>query len=248
MSFTLGEGAPAIVPQASPASTPRGRILAVDDDEAILAMLVRVLGAEGFTVDGVTSGVEAIARLRTDVPDVVLLDVGLADADGFEVLTKLRQHLDVPVIFVTGRGAEPDRVRGLRTGADDYVVKPFSYPELAARIDNVIRRAGGRPTPAVREFGALAIDLAAREVRLHGDLVPTTAKEFDLLAFLAASPGRVFSREELLREVWSSSSEWQDPATVTEHVRRLRLKIEVEPDRPRWITTMRGVGYRFDAP
>jgi DNA-binding response OmpR family regulator len=247
MSFAIGEGDLAI-PRAASTATPRGRILAVDDDEAILAMLARVLGAEGFMVDGVTSGAAAMARLKTDLPDVVLLDVGLADADGFEVLTTLRQRLDVPVILVTGRGAEPDRVRGLRTGADDYVVKPFSYPELAARIDNVLRRAGGRGAAAVREFGPLSIDLAAREVRLGGALVPTTAKEFDLLAFLSASPGRVFSREELLREVWSSSSEWQDPATVTEHVRRLRLKIEAEPDRPRWITTMRGVGYRFDKP
>jgi len=245
MPLTLVEGDVAIV---SPATTPRGRVLAVDDDEAILAMLARVLGAEGFNVDGVTSAAAAIARIKTDVPDVILLDIGLADADGFEVLTSLRQHLDVPVIMVTARGAEPDRVRGLRTGADDYVVKPFSYPELAARIDNVLRRAGGRTTPVVREFGALTLHMAAREVRVDGELIATTAKEFDLLAFLTATPGRVFSREELLREVWASSSEWQDPATVTEHVRRLRLKIEPKPDRPRWIKTMRGVGYRFDAP
>ncbi|SRR5579862_1018905 len=232
----------------SPAKTQRGRVLAVDDDDAILAMLARVLGAEGFVVEGVTSAAAAIERLKTDIPDVILLDVGLADADGFEVLGSLRQHLEVPVIMVTARGAEPDRVRGLRTGADDYVVKPFSYPELAARIDSVLRRAGPRTAPVVREFGALTMDLAAREVRLSGELIPTTAKEFDLLAFLSATPGRVFSREELLREVWASSSEWQDPATVTEHVRRLRLKIEPEPDRPQWIKTMRGVGYRFDTP
>jgi DNA-binding response OmpR family regulator len=239
------EGERAIATQGPSVST-RGRVLAVDDDEAILGLLARVLGAEGFVVNGVTTASEAIARLRSDVPDVVLLDVGLADADGFEVLTTVRKHLDVPVILVTARGAEPDRVRGLRTGADDYVVKPFSYPELAARIDNVLRRAG-RAAPSSREFGPLSLDLAAREVHLDGELVPTTAKEFDLLAFLCASPGRVYTRDELLHEVWASSSEWQDPATVTEHVRRLRLKIEAEPDRPRWIITMRGVGYRFDA-
>jgi len=225
----------------------RGRILAVDDDEAILGMLARVLGSEGFSVDGVTSAAAAITRLRSEVPDVVLLDIGLADADGFEVLAALRNQLDVPVILVTARGAETDRVRGLRIGADDYVVKPFSYPELAARIDNLLRRVGRAPEPTMREFGPLAIELAAREVRLNGELVPTTAKEFDLLAFFAAAPGRVFTREELLRQVWASSSEWQDPATVTEHVRRLRLKIEEDPERPRWITTVRGVGYRFDA-
>jgi DNA-binding response OmpR family regulator len=210
-------------------------------------MLARVLGSEGFSVDGVTSAAAAISRLRSEVPDVVLLDIGLADADGFEVLAALRNQLDVPVILVTARGAETDRVRGLRIGADDYVVKPFSYPELAARIDNLLRRVGRSPEPTMREFGPLSIEIAAREVRLNGELVATTAKEFDLLAFFAAAPGRVFTREELLRQVWASSSEWQDPATVTEHVRRLRLKIEDDPERPRWITTVRGVGYRFDA-
>jgi len=148
--------------------------------------------------------------------------------------------------LVTARGAEPDRVHGLRIGADDYVVKPFSYPELAARIDNVLRRAGGKPASAVWTFGALRVDTVGREVLVEGNLIPTTAKEFDLLAFLVSSPRQVFTREDLLRQVWSSSSEWQDPATVTEHVRRLRLKIEAEPDRPRWIVTVRGVGYRFD--
>jgi len=233
-------GAPA------PSTATRGRILAVDDDGSILAMLERVLGSEGFTVDGVTSAAAAIARLRSEVPDVVLLDVGLTDADGFEVLSGLRKELDVPVILVTARGSEPDRVRGLRGGADDYVVKPFSYSELAARIDNVLRRVGRAAEPTVREFGPLAIDTASREVKLNGELVVTTAKEFDLLAFFAAKPGQVFSREELLRQVWASSSDWQDPATVTEHVRRLRLKIEVDPEHPRWISTVRGVGYRFD--
>jgi DNA-binding response OmpR family regulator len=209
-------------------------------------MLTRVLGSEGFVVDGVTSAAQAISRLQADAPDVVLLDVGLADRDGFEVLAEMRRTLDVPVIFVTARGAEPDRVHGLRIGADDYVVKPFSYPELAARIDNILRRVGPKAAPAAWTFGPLRVDSTGREVHVDGQLVPTTAKEFDLLAFLAASPRQVFTREELLRQVWSSSSEWQDPATVTEHVRRLRLKIEAEPDRPRWIVTVRGVGYRFD--
>jgi len=224
----------------------RGRILAVDDDQAILTMLARVLGSEGFVVEGVTSAVQAVARLQHDSPDVVLLDVGLADGDGFEVLTEMRKTRDLPVILVTARGGEPDRVRGLRSGADDYVVKPFSYPELVARIDNVLRRVAVKAPASERTFGPLRIDLRGREVHIDDALVVTTAREFDLLAFLCTAPRQVFSREELLRRVWSSSSEWQDPATVTEHVRRLRLKIEAEPDRPRWIITVRGVGYRFD--
>jgi two-component system catabolic regulation response regulator CreB len=116
-------------------------------------MLTRVLGSEGFVVDGVTSAAQAISRLQADAPDVVLLDVGLADRDGFEVLAEMRRTLDVPVIFVTARGAEPDRVHGLRIGADDYVVKPFSYPELAARIDNILRRVGPKAAPAAWTFG-----------------------------------------------------------------------------------------------
>jgi DNA-binding response OmpR family regulator len=231
---------------ASDADRVRGHILAVDDDRAILTMLARVLGIEGFVVDGVTSAVEAIARLKLDLPDVVLLDVGLADGDGFEVLAEMRKTVDIPVILVTARGGELDRVRGLRKGADDYVVKPFSYPELAARIDSILRRTGTKPTPSSLTFGPLHIDLGGREVHLAGKLVATTAKEFDLLAFLASSARQVFSRDALLRQVWSSSTDWQDPATVTEHVRRLRVKIEAEPDRPRWIVTVRGVGYRFD--
>ena len=169
----------------------RGRILAVDDDQAILSMLARVLGSEGFVVDGVTSAARAVARLRAERPDVILLDLGLADGDGLELLADLRRTDDVPVILVTARGAEPDRVRGLRTGADDYVVKPFSYPELAARIDNVLRRAGAKTVPAVLTFGPLTIDTTGREVHVDDRLVVTTAKEFDLLAYLAsvAAPG-----------------------------------------------------------
>jgi DNA-binding response OmpR family regulator len=127
------------------------------------------------------------------------------------------------------------------------VVKPFSPAELAARLEAVLRRCGSRPTPcAGLRFGPLCIDPLTREVQLDGEAVELTAKEFDLLAFLAASPRQVFSRGQLLDHVWSSSSEWQDDATVTEHVRRVRRKIEVDPDRPEWITTIRGVGYRFD--
>jgi DNA-binding response OmpR family regulator len=224
----------------------RGRVLAVDDDAAILGMLSRVLSSEGFEVSAVSGAVEALDSIRADEPDVVLLDVNLVGKDGFEVLAELRQTLDIPVILLTGRGAEPDRVLGLQMGADDYVVKPFSYPELVARIDNILRRSGAKAAPVVRTFGPLKVDMTSREVRVDGVLVVTTAKEFDLLAFLAASPRQVFTRDQLLQHVWGSSAAWQDPATVTEHVRRLRIKIEEAPEQPRWILTVRGVGYRFE--
>jgi DNA-binding response OmpR family regulator len=138
-------------------------------------------------------------------------------------------------------------VLGLKLGADDYVVKPFSPAELAARIETVLRRAKGAPTAQSMEFGRLSINIATREVRVDGEVRETTAKEFDLLAFLASSPRQVFTRDQLLDHVWASSADWQDSATVTEHVRRIRRKIEDDPDHPHWITTVRGVGYRFEA-
>jgi DNA-binding response OmpR family regulator len=144
-----------------------------------------------------------------------------------------------------------DRIAGLRMGADDYIVKPFSRGELTARIETVLRRS--RPSVAERRssgsaltFGQLRIDLTTREVVREGELIELTAMEFNLLAFLASSPRQVFSRQQLLQNVWASSSEWQDEATVTEHIRRVRRKIEEDPDHPRWITTVRGVGYRFE--
>jgi DNA-binding response OmpR family regulator len=222
------------------------RVLVVDDDPHVLALLSRVLDREGFEVTGVTTAAEALDRINGSPPEVVLLDVNLAGRDGFDVFAEVRQAHDLPVIFVTGRGAEPDRVLGLRMGADDYVVKPFSPQELIARINNILRRRDPPPRAHVRTFGALTLDTVSREVRLDGELVITTAKEFDLLAFMSASPRQVFTREQLLQHVWNSSGEWQDMATVTEHVRRLRQKIEARADRPRWITTVRGIGYRFE--
>jgi two-component system phosphate regulon response regulator PhoB len=146
---------------------------------------------------------------------------------------------------------EGDRIAGLRMGADDYIVKPFSRGELTARIETVLRRTRhGPPKSDVSEsslnFGELRIDLTTREVERAGEVIDLTAMEFNLLAFLASSPRQVFSRQQLLQNVWASSSEWQDEATVTEHIRRVRRKIEVDPDHPRWITTVRGVGYRFE--
>jgi DNA-binding response OmpR family regulator len=224
----------------------RGEVLVVDDDPDVLGLVEAVLLAEGFVVRTAATSTEAIASVRADRPNVVLLDLMLADSDGLDVLTEIHALADVPVVLLTGRGAEADRVLGLRMGAEDYIVKPFSPAELVARIDTILRRVSQRPGSRPLKFGALCLDLDSREVLVDGNLIATTAKEFDLLAYLAMSPRQVLSRNQLLQQVWSSSSEWQDEATVTEHIRRLRLKIEADPERPRWIITVRGLGYRFD--
>ncbi len=222
-------------------------MLIVEDDAEMRGLLTRLLSAEGYQVQAVATSMEALAAPD---PDIVLIDIGLGDEDGRDLLNELRQISDVPVVFLTGRGHEMDRIAGLKMGADDYIVKPFSPGELSARVGSVLRRSGAR-TQSVSVgngllFGPLRIDPVAREVELEGRLVELTAKEFDLVYFLARSPRQVFSRQQLLEHVWESSSDWQDEATVTEHIRRVRRKIEVDPDGPVWITTVRGAGYRFE--
>lgn len=224
----------------------RGRLLVVDDDPDIRQMLVRLLETEGYQVAEAANGAEAGAAMANRPPDLVLLDVMLANEDGFELLTGIRRNSETPIILLTARDRENDRVLGLRLGADDYVVKPFSADELVARIGSVLRRVNtSTPSKKALDFGPLTIDAVTREVHLSGELVETTAKEFDLLAFLASSPRQVFTREQLLAQVWGSSSAWQDAGTVTEHIRRIRRKIEDEGSE-RWIRTVRGVGYRFE--
>jgi DNA-binding response OmpR family regulator len=222
-------------------------ILLVDDDVAIRRLVGRLLSQDGYTHIEAIDGPSTMDALVSGHPDLVLLDVLMGNTDGIELLQEIRAASDVPVIMLTALGNEADRVLGLRMGADDYVVKPFSPGELTARIESVLRRA--RPNPPAQPglvFEALDIDTVAREVRLAGKLVELTAKEFDLLVFLASSPRQVFSRDQLLEQVWASSSEWQGAATVTEHVRRLRRKVEVDPDHPQLLRTVRGVGYRFE--
>src|SRR6202167_2054934 len=228
------------------------KILVVEDDPDISDLLRRVLESDGYEVEMATDSAGALKAVAEGAPDLVLLDVVLGGEDGRDLLVKLREMSDVPAVFLTGRGLEGDRIAGLRMGADDYIVKPFSRGELSARIETVLRRTRPSTTEAVADtssglsFGELKIDLTTREVERGGELIELTAMEFNLLAFLASSPRQVFSRQQLLQNVWSSSSEWQDEATVTEHIRRVRRKIEVDPDHPRWITTVRGVGYRFE--
>ena len=225
-----------------------GKLLVVDDDPEVRGMLTRLLEVEGYKVTEATTGMEAIEALAKNPPDLVMLDVMLTTESGFDVLAAIRRTSEVPVILVTAKGHETDRVLGLKLGADDYVVKPFSGAELAARVGSVLRRSATRipESTGSMEFGELHIDMLAREIKVEGKLVETTAKEFALLAFLASSPRQVFTREQLLSQVWDSSSEWQDAGTVTEHIRRIRRKIESDPDSPRWVRTVRGVGYRFE--
>ena len=225
----------------------KGTVLVVDDDDEIRAMLCRLLSSEGYSVAEAATGAELLNTLASRSLDLVLLDVMLDHEDGLELLTAIRRSSEAPVILLTGRNEESDRVLGLRLGADDYVAKPFSSAELLARIGSVLRRSKPRSeSPSrVQEFGRLTIDLDAREIRVAGTLIEMTAKEFDLLAFLAASPRQVFTRDQLLEQVWRSSTAWQDAGTVTEHIRRIRRKLEAEGETT-WVRTIRGVGYRFE--
>ena len=204
------------------------------------------LERDGFEVAAVADGRMALDFMRSNDPDLVILDIMLPEVDGLTVLRRLRDDSDVPVILLTARGEEPDRVLGLELGADDYVPKPFSPRELMARVRSVLRRSNVKPADDIVEHGELTIDNRTRQVTVAGDLIDLTRREFELLSFLAGSPGQVFSRAQLLEHVWDSSAEWQDPATVTVHVRRLRQKLGSDPNDPDWIHTVWGVGYRFE--
>jgi DNA-binding response OmpR family regulator len=225
-----------------------GTVLVVDDEPIVREVVAQYLEKEGFGVHEAADGAEAMAWLEHNEPRLVVLDVMLPELDGLSVLRHLRSNGDVPVILLTARAEEVDRIVGLELGADDYVVKPFSPRELAARVRTVLRRAATsrRPVDDVLDFGALCIDVRSREVTVTGEAVALTPKEFDLLVFLASAPRQVFSRRQILTHVWESAPEYQDPATVTVHIGRLRQKIEVDPDEPRWIGTVWGVGYRFE--
>jgi DNA-binding response OmpR family regulator len=224
----------------------QSRILVVDDEPMVLEVVTTYLERDGYQVTTASSGAEAIAAISGSRPDLVVLDVMLPEIDGFDILGRIRRSSDTPVILLTARTEETDRVLGLELGADDYVVKPFSPRELAARVRSVLRRAQPRRAGEVFEFDDLRIDGISREVSLAGEIVATTPKEFDLLVFLAGSPRQVFSRAQLLEQVWDSSADYQDPSTVTVHVRRLRQKLEADAENPRWLHTVWGVGYRFE--
>ncbi|MFC5721472.1 response regulator transcription factor [Streptomyces gamaensis] len=230
----------------SPAPAP-ARVLVVDDDPTVAEVVAGYLDRAGFAVDRAADGPGALERAGAARPDLVVLDLMLPGMDGLEVCRRLREDGPVPVIMLTARGEEEDRILGLEVGADDYVTKPFSPRELVLRVESVLRRARGRPAgPAAAaplRAAGLVLDPAARSATRDGVELRLTQREFDLLAYLLRHPGKACGREELMREVWGW--EFGDVSTVTVHVRRLRAKVEDDPARPRLIRTVWGVGYRF---
>jgi DNA-binding response OmpR family regulator len=215
------------------------RVLLVEDDDSIAEPLVSGLGRYGMQVDRVRTGAEALAPASHDL---VLLDLGLPDVDGMDVCRRLRATSDVPIIVITARSEEVDRVLGLELGADDYVVKPFGFRELVARIRAVTRRVQPAEPVAVQRLGPLEVDRRQRRVRVGGAEVTLTAKEFDLLALLGEDPGAVVARERILERVWDQH--WFGPTkTLDVHVASLRKKL----GDPAWIETVRGVGFRLVA-
>jgi len=228
----------------------RRLILIVDDESDLRTMLSSYLDAEGFDVVEAIDGDQALEQIDSTGPDLVVLDVGLPGMDGFEVLRRVRQVSEVPVIMLTAHAEEVDRIVGLTVGADDYVTKPFSPREVIARISAVLRRTTrtvGVATDEIVKFEALVVDLARREVRRDGEVVELSALEFDLLAALASAPGRVFTREQLMERVWG----WDYfgvPRLVDVHVANLRKALGDDAASPRFIGTVRGVGYKFVGP
>jgi two-component system response regulator ResD len=220
-------------------------VLVVDDEPIVREVVVRYLKREGFRTLEAADGRRAKEILESDPPSIVLLDVMLPGPDGLELCRWIRSRSTLPVIMVTARGEEADRIVGLELGADDYVTKPFSPRELAARVRTVLRRAEPQGTVEERlSYDGLTLDSGTREVLRNGRPVRLTVKEFDLLWFLASHPRRVFSRDDLMRRVWGYSAAL-DTGTLTVHVRRLREKLEADPSRPQLLETVWGIGYRF---
>jgi DNA-binding response OmpR family regulator len=221
------------------------RILVVEDEPTVSDVVEGYLRREGYQVDSASDGVEGLHMALRQQPDLVVLDVMLPGLDGLEVCRRLRAIRQTPVIMLTARAEDGDAILGLGLGADDYVRKPFSPPELMARVKAVLRRGQAGASSTTVSFGELRIDAAARMVWRGEAGVNLTAKEFDLLWHLASYPGQVFSREQLLSGVWGYDY-LGDTNTVTVHIRRLREKLEWDPSAPRWLKTVWGIGYKFE--
>jgi DNA-binding response OmpR family regulator len=225
------------------------RILLVDDEHTVLTLLSYPLRQEGYDVVQASDGLQALARFNESSFDLVVLDVMMPKLDGLEVCRRLRAKSSVPIIMLTAKSEEIDKVLGLELGADDYMTKPFSMREFGSRVKAALRRAGmNRPdeTPAEEQLdvGEMRIDFAKRSVRLRGEHIQTTFVEFEILKALALSPGRVFTRDMLLARIWGDSA-YRDPRTIDVHIRHLREKVERDSKEPEYLFTVRGVGYRF---
>ncbi len=223
----------------------------MDDEQAVQTLLTYPLRKEGYEVVPALDGQQALERFAEQRFDLVVLDVMLPKLDGVEVCRRLRTRSQVPIIMLTAKGDETDKVAGLETGADDYITKPFSVREFRSRVKAALRRgnmAGRGPGgDAPIKAGELELDFERRATRLHGEPVALTYVEFEILSALAGAPGRVFSREMLLEHVWGDST-YRDPRTIDVHIRHLREKLENEPKRPEYLFTVRGAGYRFRDP
>jgi DNA-binding response OmpR family regulator len=232
-----------------PSSVANGtaRILLVDDEQSIQTLLSYPLRKDGYHVTSALDGGEALQRFEEGRFDLVILDLMLPRIDGVEVCRQLRAHSQVPIIMLTAKGSETDKVAGLEVGADDYITKPFSMREFRSRVKAALRRSrmgGDSQEEEAIETGELTIDFGRRMVTLRGEEIRVTYVEFEILGALARSPGRVLTRETLLEHVWGDS-EYRDPRTVDVHIRHLREKLEIDPKQPEFLFTVRGVGYRF---
>ncbi len=229
--------------------TQRATVLVVDDEDGIVELMRDFLEVDGFAVRTAGDGAQALSVLEREHVDCVLLDVMMPGASGFDVCRRIRATADVPILFLSARDADSDKIRGLRLGGDDYVVKSAAPDEVVARVHAVLRRyrPAGTTLPSaddgVMDFGRLVIDVRAHEVCIDGSPVPTPAREFKLLQLFASHPRQVFSRDRLFDLGWES---YGDKSTVTTHIRRLRERIEEDPAQPRYIVTVWGVGYRFE--
>jgi DNA-binding response OmpR family regulator len=223
-------------------------IMVVEDEPNLAEVVSLYLHRAGYQVQVISDGEQALQALEQQLPDLLILDIMLPGIDGLSITRWLRDHSDTPIIMLTARRTEADRIAGLEMGADDYVVKPFSPQELVSRVRAVLRRthgasAGSGDKPLA--FGSLSIDPVTRLVNLGSDEIMLTAKEFDLLWLMASYPRKVYTREQLLDRIWGHS-EYIDPGTVTVHIRRLREKIEQDPAQPVHLVTVWGVGYKFE--
>lgn len=222
-------------------------ILVVDDDHKILKILQHTLSKEGFKVTTAASGEEALQVVKQAFPDLVLLDIMMPGMDGFETYQRLKAIREVPVIILSARSDEIDKVVGFRMGVDDYQTKPFSPTELALRVKAVLRRSKEQKMKSENslKYGGLTLDYDKRVVEINGQKVELTPKEFELLWLMASNPNRVFTKAHLLDKIWDSSF-YGDDNTVTVHIRKLREKIETDPSKPAYIKTVWGTGYKFE--